>query len=379
MAGIYIHIPFCKQACYYCDFHFSTNLKAIEEITDSISRELEWQKDYLGREQVNSIYFGGGTPSLLNQDQLEQLFKSVAEHYDLDEEREITLEANPDDVTREKTQLWLNLGVNRLSIGIQSFMDRYLGFLNRIHDSRLAVKSFEIARESGFGNINIDLIYGIQGMNNQEWQLNLKKAFDLDPEHISAYSLTIEEKTVFGNWVKKGKLEAPDENLSAEQFEILLKKSEENGFRQYEISNFAKPGYFSLHNTGYWQSNKYLGVGPGAHSYNGKSRQFNIRNNALYLKSIKNGKIPFDKEVLSMEDQYNEYLMTNIRTEWGCDLKAIKKKYKINMQENFKDSLEQMKKNGFIEINGDRLFLTKKGKLLADEITAELFLNSYER
>lgn len=320
MAGLYLHIPFCAQACHYCDFHFSTNLRTRSEIVDALRKELGMQQHYLQNEPLATIYFGGGTPSLLDARELEAIFSSIREHFTVEQSAEITLEANPDDLTPQRLESFRNLGINRLSIGIQSFDDDVLKFLNRSHNSQAASQCVIRARQAGFNNISVDLIYAIPGQNDSAWTENIRQAIGLQPNHISSYSLTIEEKTVFGKWSSKGTLNAVSDDIAAVQFETLMTILEKEGFDHYEISNFARPGFQSQHNSSYWRQQKYLGIGPSAHSYNGESRQFNISNNTAYQKAIQTGKIPFEREVLTVEDRINEYLLTGLRTSWGCDL-----------------------------------------------------------
>lgn len=373
MAGIYFHIPFCKQACYYCDFHFSTNLSLKQELLSALARETEMQRSYL-REPIDTIYFGGGTPSLADPAEIGMLLNKVRSVFDVAPDAEITLEANPDDLTPSKLHGFRNEGVNRLSIGIQSFEERVLRFLNRAHDSVAARNCIPLAREAGFSNISMDLIYAIPGQSFAEWKDNVLEAIRLEPEHISAYSLTIEEKTVFGNWSAKGKLVAVGDDLSAEQFDLLITLLETAGYEHYEISNFAKPGFRSRHNSSYWKQEKYLGIGPSAHSYDGESRQFNVANNYQYVSAIREGKVPCTIEHLSRTDQVNDYLLTTLRTSWGTDLARLRDQMNYDLLSSRSAYIEELLRNGYAIVAKDHLVLTRKGKFLADKISSDLFL-----
>jgi oxygen-independent coproporphyrinogen-3 oxidase len=373
MAGLYLHIPFCKQACYYCDFHFSTQKDARQEMVEALCAELALQKNYLENEKVETVYFGGGTPSLLTQKQLDVLFHSIRNNFSVSP-GEITLEANPDDLSESNLRSLKESGINRLSIGIQSFDDATLKFLHRAHSSHDALASIELARKVGFTNLSLDLIYSIPGQGDQLWKKNIERAIALGPEHISAYSLTIEEKTVFGNWRKKGKLIPQHDDVAATQMEILIDMLGKAGYEQYEISNFCKPGFFARHNSSYWQQKKYLGIGPSAHSYNGHSRQFNLANNPLYIQSIEKGVVPSQLEVLSAANKINEYLLTSLRTKWGCDLTYLANTLSYDLLSEQKENIESLLKNGFLERKENLLLLTHKGKMLADKITGELFV-----
>jgi oxygen-independent coproporphyrinogen III oxidase len=374
MAGIYIHIPFCKKACHYCDFHFSTQLSVKEKLVKAIVREIEIQKEYLEGEEIKTIYFGGGTPSILSSIEIYSILSCIQSNFSIDANAEVTLEANPDDLSKERLFELRAIGINRLSIGIQSFDDEVLRFLNRAHSTSKAIKSIEDARHVGFTNISLDLIYSIPNQSLANWLKNIGVAVSLLPEHISAYSLTIEEKTVFGNWLKMGKLVAVEEDPSAKQFEVLMETLESHGFEQYEISNFCKPGYKSKHNSSYWDQQNYLGVGPSAHSFNGSSRQFNVRNNSVYIESIEKNKVPFEKEILTRENKINEYIMTNIRTSKGIAGEYLKNNFRFDFGDVFKNKIESLQNQKLItELDGQHI-LTKKGKLVADQIALDLFL-----
>lgn len=374
MAGLYIHIPFCKQACHYCDFHFSTNTDRVDEMVQAIAREIYLQKDYLQQPQLDSIYLGGGTPSLLSGSQLDQLMRSIHEQFSLAEDSEVTLEANPDDLTATKLEELKSVGVNRLSIGVQSFDDKALRFMNRSHDSVAAMAALANARQAGFNNISLDLIYAVPGQGKRVLEDNIARALDFAPEHISTYSLTIEEKTVFGNWFRKKNLIPVDESVNAEEYELLMNKLTDAGYEHYEISNFGKPGFIARHNTNYWRQEPYLGVGPSAHSYNTTSRQFNVKNNAGYLKAIKLDQVPFEKETLTREEKVNEFILTTLRTQWGCNADQLTNDFEFDLMAEKKKQLQLMIDNNLIGVKQNIITLTSKGKLLADQIAADLMV-----
>ncbi len=380
MPGIYIHIPFCKQACHYCDFHFSVSLNKKDDFIKTLLKEVELQRDYfstpspLERAGVRSIYFGGGTPSLLSSDEIKKILDEISKFHEIDNDAEITLEANPDDLSDEKLKSLKTSGINRLSIGVQSFSNKDLKFMNRAHSSKQSLESIISAQDAGFNNITIDLMYGMQTLTNEQWIENLEIAFGLDVQHLSCYSLTVEPRTALADFIKKGKVPPADEIKSAEQFEILMQLAAENGFEQYEISNFAKDKKYSLHNSNYWRNEHYLGLGPSAHSYNGVSRQWNIANNALYIDSINKNKIPFEIEELTNAQRYNEYILTSLRTMWGCSLGVISSEFGDGAAEHFKKSVVEFIDNGWIEKTETIFILTKTGKFFADKIASELFL-----
>lgn len=374
MAGLYIHIPFCKQACHYCDFHFSTNQGTKTILAQAIASELKLQSDYLRGELIETIYFGGGTPSLLSDKELEIIFSAIYTNFQLATAPEITLEANPDDLTRQKLVELKSMGVNRLSIGIQSFDDTVLTFFNRAHSATEALQCVALSREVGFDNLSLDLIYSIPGQDLTGWKKNIEQAISLQPEHISAYSLTVEDKTVFGHRQKKGTLKPLEERESIENFEVLIDSLVLAGFEQYEISNFCKPGYYSKHNSSYWKQKKYLGVGPSAHSYNFESRQSNINNNSQYTKSINSGTVPCEIEILNKENKINEYIFTTLRTQWGCDIEYLKKELGYDLLQS--KVLKMLLEKQFINLENKVLTLTRSGKFLADQIALDLFVLS---
>lgn len=374
MSSLYIHIPFCKKACYYCDFHFSTNLQLKSAMVEAITKEIELRKDYLGTQALETIYFGGGTPSLLEENELAQIFQSIHQFFSLAPNIEITLEANPDDLQAASLAHWQKVGVNRLSMGVQSFNDAHLKFLNRIHTGQAAHDTIKMAQDQGIDNISIDLIYAIPAPSHEIWEKDLALTTSLGIPHLSSYCLTIEEQTAFGVWLKKDMIQPIDEDFAAEQFEIMIQHFEQNDYEHYEISNFARDGKYSKHNTNYWKKGNYLGIGPSAHSYNQFSRQFNIRNNARYIKALNEGRVPGEIEYLSQTDQVNEFIMTNLRTSWGCNLEEIHKKYNINLWKSHEEILHNYLRQGLVIHEEGVLYLTRKGKLFADIISSDLFV-----
>jgi oxygen-independent coproporphyrinogen-3 oxidase len=378
MAGIYIHIPFCKQACHYCDFHFSTNQQSRKDLVESIVKEIHLQRSYLRGEDIQTIYFGGGTPSLLIPEEVSLILHAIDSTQNVIKSPEITFEANPDDLTPIRLAEYFDVGVNRLSIGIQSFHSEILTFLNRAHDAASAITTFQMARKAGFKNISIDLIYAIPGEREEQWAEDIRRAIELNPEHISCYSLTIEEKTVFGKWSVAGKIKPTDEEIASRHLEMLMVELESAGYEHYEISNFAKPGFYSKHNSNYWKEEMYLGIGPSAHSFDGASRQSNISNNSLYVKSIHQGVIPSEREVLSSANKINEYILTTLRTSWGTDLEKMRRVYNYDLRKENNEYLSTLLENGMVVLHADVLTLTRKGKLLADKISSDLFVLDHD-
>lgn len=374
MAGLYIHIPFCKQACYYCDFFFSTNQEQRSTLSLAIASELSMQKGYLGGERLETIYFGGGTPSILLPEELDEILSAVHANFSIANQAEITIEANPDDLTKEKVEYLFRAGINRLSVGIQSFDDNILKSLNRAHDNRMAKGCIELAQTAGFKNISVDLIYAIPGLTDFAWEKDVREAVALQPQHVSSYSLTIEEKTVFGKWTKQGKMKRLDDDVAAHQLNLLIDILEGEGYEQYEVSNFSKPGFQSNHNSNYWRNKKYLGVGPSAHSYNGESRQYNVSNNAMYSRSISQNKVPFTQEVLTREDKINEYLLTTLRTCWGADLNILREQFLFDILSESNDYIKSLQQSGFAIIENNILRLTRQGRFHADKIASDLFV-----
>jgi oxygen-independent coproporphyrinogen-3 oxidase len=374
MAGLYIHIPFCKQACYYCDFFFSTNQEQRSLLARAIASELAMQKNYLAGEELETIYFGGGTPSILLEEELDIILNGAHANFSIATQPEITLEANPDDLTKEKIEYLFRSGINRLSVGIQSFDNAVLKSLNRAHDNRMAKGCIEDAQTAGFKNISIDLIYAIPGRSDDAWENDIREALALQPQHVSSYSLTIEEKTVFGKWTKQGKMKRLDDDVAARQLNLLIDVLESEGFEQYEVSNFSKPGFQSRHNSNYWRNKKYLGIGPSAHSYNGDSRQYNVSNNAMYLRSINQHKVPYTLEKLSREDKINEYLLTTLRTCWGADLNILREQFSFDILNESSDYIKNLQNSGFVVIEENILRLTRQGRFHADKIASDLFI-----
>ncbi|MDB5264053.1 MAG: coproporphyrinogen oxidase [Adhaeribacter sp.] len=374
VAGIYIHIPFCKQACHYCDFHFSTSLRHKGSVVAAICQEITLQQNYLPNQVIQTIYFGGGTPSLLTGEELLQIFDSLHRCFTIAPDAEITLEANPDDLTRAKLQELAASPVNRLSVGLQSFQEEHLQRMNRAHNAAEALNAVKYAQDAGFTNITTDLIYGIPAPSHDLWQDDLSKLFSLQVQHVSCYALTIEEKTALGRWTKKGSFKPSEDEFVAEQFEILVSRMQANGFTQYEISNYCQPGYESKHNSNYWRGVHYLGLGPSAHSFNGFSRQYNVANNAKYLNALAQNQLAFDREELTVVDQANEYLLTSLRTSWGCDLGRLRRQFGVDLATRQQVYLAELQQKEYILIRDEVLYLTDKGKLLADQITLDLFL-----
>jgi oxygen-independent coproporphyrinogen-3 oxidase len=377
MSGIYIHIPFCKQACHYCDFYFSTSMKKKEEMVLALVKELEFRKDEFQNEVVETIYFGGGTPSVLSIDDIRFLIDAVYQNYQVVEHPEITLEANPDDLNTEIIIQYANSPINRLSIGVQSFFEDDLQLMNRAHNSEEAKRCLAVATQH-FDNISIDLIYGMPNMNNKKWLKNIETALSFNISHISCYALTVEPKTALYKMIKSGIISNLDDDLAQQHFHILIDKLQENGFVHYELSNFGKPNYFSKNNTAYWLGKKYIGIGPSAHSFNGKSRSWNVSNNSIYLKAIADNKVPSEIEILSKTDQYNEYIMTGLRTIWGVSLERIETEFGTNYLEYLQQQAEKHISDNLLEVENNILKTTKKGKFLSDGIASDLFLLNLE-
>lgn len=375
MAGIYLHIPFCKQACNYCNFHFSTSLGLKDDMIAAIGKEAELQRSYLEGQTIETVYFGGGTPSLLKADELMRLWGSLERHFPAIDLKEVTLEANPDDLSPAYLKALRSTPVNRLSIGIQSFQDKDLRYMNRAHNTREADYAVKAAQDAGFDNISIDLIYGTPTMTDQEWRANMQAAIALQVYHISSYALTVEPRTALAHAISKGKSREPDNSQAAAQFEQLMETLTLTGYDHYEISNFALPGKYALHNTNYWRGKHYLGLGPSAHSFNTESRQWNVANNPAYLKSIlTEGKVPFEKEFLSPEDRFNEYLMTSLRTMWGADLDYITGNFGADACTRLLQEAETFTDKGWLQVAESHMILTAAGKLFADRIASELFV-----
>ena len=381
MSGIYIHIPFCKQACHYCDFHFSTSMKKKDEMVLALAKELQLRKDEFQFDAeipcIETIYFGGGTPSVLNVEDIQLLIDTVRQNYPVSQNPEITLEANPDDLSEENLKAFASIGINRLSIGIQSFFEEDLKLMHRAHDSAQAKKCLELATRY-FDNISLDLIYGIPGMTNKRWQQNIETALSFGIPHISSYALTVEPKTALNKLIQTGKVDAPKDEVAQEHFMILVETLEAKGFLHYELSNFGKENYFSRNNSAYWLGKKYLGIGPSAHSYDGVSRSWNVANNVLYLKAIQYGELPREVELLSQEDRYNEYIMTGLRTIWGVSLIRIEQEFGTDYLNYLKQQSQKFIHDGLLIITDGILKPTLKGKFLTDGIASDLFYLNLE-
>ena len=377
MSGIYIHIPFCKQACHYCDFHFSTSLKKKDEMILALVKEIEMRKSEFQDEVVETIYFGGGTPSRLQIADLRLQIDSIYQNYMVTENPEITLEANPDDLSIDYLIELSKIGVNRLSIGIQSFFEDDLKMMNRAHNSAEAKKCLEEATKY-FDNISIDLIYGIPGMSNEKWIQNIEMALAYKVPHISSYALTVEPKTALHSFIQKQLIPQPDEEVAQEHFQILVEKLTENDFIHYELSNFGKENYFSKNNSSYWLGQKYIGIGPSAHSYDGQKRGWNVSNNSVYMKSILENKLPMETEILSKTDRYNEYIMTGLRTMWGVSLERIEKEFGKTYLDYLNRQAARYIEDHLLFIDDDILRTTQKGKFLSDGIASDLFLLNLE-
>ncbi|UOG74851.1 radical SAM family heme chaperone HemW [Hymenobacter tibetensis] len=376
MSGLYLHIPFCKQACHYCDFHFSTSMGLKSRFVDALVQELALRADYLGPQAtLETIYFGGGTPSLLTAAELNHIFEAIHRHFRVAADAEITLEANPDDLTAAKVQELKASPINRLSIGLQSFHEPHLRLMNRAHSALESTAAVQLAQAAGFENISVDLIYGVPAPDHRIWAQDLAQVFTLEVPHLSCYALTVEPDTVFGRQLKKGAFRPPPDEFVARQFEMLLTELARHGYEQYEISNFCRPGRESRHNSAYWRGVPYLGVGPSAHSFNGVSRQHTLANNPQYVAAVlERHEVPTTVEQLSATDRANEYLMTSLRTARGTDLRHLRLALGVDLPGQRAEYLRYLEQNGWATLSADEvLILTDKGKLLADQITLELF------
>lgn len=383
MSGLYIHIPFCRQACHYCNFHFSTSLKYKDEMVAAIAAEIKLRKDYLPKRPLRSIYFGGGTPSLLGEDDLKLLFATIEECFVIAKDVEVTLEANPDDISPLRLLQWRNTPINRLSIGVQSFAEADLRYMNRAHTAGEAEQCIQMAQIAGFSNLTVDLIYGTPGLSDATWYDNVHKLIKANIPHISCYALTVEPQTALAYQVDKGISLPVNDEQAARQYELLMQWLESAGYLHYEISNFAKPGKLAVHNGNYWQAEPYLGVGPSAHSFNGDSRQWNKANNATYMKiiqAVENGSPSnelsgslYEEEILSPADRYNEYIMTGLRTNWGVDADRLEETFKEHFLERIYKYIDDEK----VFVNKTIFTLSKEGRLLADRIASDLFYLKY--
>ncbi|RED25252.1 oxygen-independent coproporphyrinogen-3 oxidase [Flavobacterium cutihirudinis] len=371
MSGIYIHIPFCKQACHYCDFHFSTSMKKKDEMVLALAKEIAMRKNE-NEIEIETIYFGGGTPSVLSNDEINFLISEVYKNYKVVENPEITLEANPDDLSTERILKISKSPINRLSIGIQSFYEEDLKMMNRAHNSAEAKKCLEEATKY-FDNISLDLIYGIPGMSDEMWRQNIQTALDFGIPHISSYALTVEPKTALSKLIQTGKIAEPQDEVASNHFMILVEMLQKNGFIHYELSNFGKENYFSKNNSAYWLGKKYIGIGPSAHSYDGEKRGWNIANNSLYIKSIQNDELPLETEILTISDRYNEYIMTGLRTIWGVSLERIENEFGLEYLDYLQKQAQKFLNDDLLFIENDILKPTPKGKFLTDGIASDLF------
>jgi len=377
MSGIYIHIPFCKQACHYCDFHFSTSMKKKEEMVLALAKEITIRKNESQGETIETIYFGGGTPSVLTNDEIIFLISEVYKNYRVAENPEITLEANPDDLSAERILELSKSPINRLSIGIQSFYEEDLKMMNRAHNAAEAINCLQEATKY-FDNISLDLIYGIPGMSDEMWKQNIETALSFGIPHISSYALTVEPKTALSKLIQTGKIAAPQDEAASNHFMVLVETLQQNGFIHYELSNFGKENYFSKNNSAYWLGKKYIGIGPSAHSYDGEKRGWNIANNSLYLKSIENNELPIETEILTKSDRYNEYIMTGLRTIWGVSLERIETEFGLEYLNYLKKQSQKFLSDDLLSVENKILKPTLKGKFLTDGIASDLFYLNLE-
>ncbi|MGC5746081.1 radical SAM family heme chaperone HemW [Chryseobacterium sp. NFX27] len=372
---IYIHIPFCKQKCSYCNFHFSTSLNFKDEMIRAMKTEIRLRKDELQNKSLKSLYFGGGTPSILSADEINSLIDEVLKYFSFDSDIEVTLEANPDDLDKSFLKQLTQSPVNRLSIGTQSFFEEDLKLMNRAHNASEAEDSIKRAQDFGFENLSIDLIYGSPTSNMEIWKENLNKTIALEVPHISSYALTVEPKTALENWISKGKVASPREEEQNNEFYYLSDFLKDNGFEHYEVSNFAKPGFYSRHNSAYWKYKEYLGIGPSAHSYNGFDvRSWNIANNLQYIKKLDAGILAKEEELLSQQDQFNEMIMIGLRTIWGVDLESLKNKFNDQILEHFQNEIKSKIEEGILITENNHLKIPEKHWFMADGIASDLFL-----
>ena len=372
MAGIYVHIPFCKQKCSYCDFHFSTSLKHKSNLINALTTEIVARKEQLSAE-INTIYFGGGTPSLLTNNELRMVVEAIYKNYNVANNIEFTLESNPDDLTLQKIKDLKNLGVNRLSIGVQSFFDEDLIFFNRAHCAKQAEQSILMSQDHGFENITIDLIYNTPTLTMQKWESNLDKIWQLSIPHLSAYTLTVEPNTILHHRVMTNQTIMPSDEQAIEQFKLLVQKTKNLGLTQYEVSNFGKTGYFSQHNSNYWKGEEYLGIGPSAHSYTGNKRWWNLANNNRYINALETGEIYFEEELIDERTAFNEYILTRLRTIWGIDMAYLRANFNKTFNDHFEKELQPYLNSSYIEQQNNKIVLTNEGIMIADKITADLF------
>lgn len=375
MPGIYIHIPFCKKACHYCDFHFSTSLQYADEMVDSICKEIILKKDRI-KGSVGSVYLGGGTPSILSQQHLQKIFDTINHIFTVDSNAEITIETNPDDLTAQKLKELRQLPVNRFSVGIQSFYNEDLVWMNRAHNAEEAESCIKRSQDAGFENLTLDLIYGYPLLTDAKWLNNIAKAIELQVPHISAYALTVEPKTALAHAIKTRKQLPVSDNQSAAQFVILMDQLRNAGFEHYEISNFALPQKYAIHNTNYWKGVDYLGIGPSAHGFDGQNRYHNPASNALYMQQLNSNQLPEMVEELSLNDRFNEYIMTSLRTMWGIDLEKINADFGKDFSSETAHNIAQLDNKDWLIMEGTTVRLSPEGKLFADHIASALFVLS---
>jgi len=373
MAGMYIHIPFCKQACSYCNFHFSTSTKNREKLVDAICNEIAARQEYLQDKQLKTLYFGGGTPSMLSQFELESIFNSLSKHYDISELEEVCLEANPDDLSSEKLNELKQFPINRFSMGIQSFQQEDLDFMNRAHTAAEGTAAIKRAQDAGFENLNVDLIFGIPTSNLKKWEKNLQKFFGLNVPHLSSYALTLEEKTAYWSWVQKGKVKAPNEEELAAQYQLLQTYISNESWEHYELSNYCKEGYRAVHNTNYWTGKHYIGIGPSAHSYNGISRRWNLSNNVRYFATDPKSDEYFEKEILKEKDRYHELLINRLRTKMGIDLDEMKEDFSIAVLTHFQEAVKSIE--DYLQLEKDAIRIKEQYWLTSDHILRKLMLD----
>ncbi|PCJ27705.1 MAG: coproporphyrinogen III oxidase [Flavobacteriales bacterium] len=372
MAGIYIHIPFCKQSCSYCDFHFSTSLKHKKDLIQALVKEIKAKKSHFKKE-INTIYFGGGTPSLLGKNELKTIVDVLYKNYSIADKTEFTIECNPDDLSIDKLKILKEVGVNRLSIGVQSFDNDELKFFNRAHNAAEAESSIKRSQDAGFSNITIDLIYGSPILTEDVWLMNLQKVKDFDVPHLSAYSLTVEPKTALAHQIKAGETPVLSDDKMIAQFKTLIQKTAAFGMIQYEISNFGKEGFYSQHNSNYWKGEEYLGIGPSAHSYIGNKRFWNVSNNIKYINALKNNEAYYNEETIDEKTAYNEYVLTRLRTIWGIEKNYIKHNFNSKINQHFQREIQPYLNSSYIHQQNDKVVLTDNGILIADKITSDLF------
>jgi oxygen-independent coproporphyrinogen III oxidase len=376
LPGIYIHIPFCKQACHYCNFHFSTSLQQKQAFIEALIKEISLSPSLERGEEtgiINTLYFGGGTPSILTIDELKIIFEALQKRFVFSDDIEITLEANPDDISDEKLLQWKQIGINRFSIGIQSFLEEELQWMNRAHTAAESLNCIDKIKAAGFSNFSVDLIYGSPLLSDDDWRKNVATVIEKNIPHISCYALTVEPKTALDKMIALHKKAPVDAEKQAQQFLLLMQWMQEAGYEHYEISNFAKPGFRSRHNSSYWSGEKYYGFGPSAHSFDGKSRRWNVANNALYIQSLQKDSIPFEEEILTATQQLNEYIMTSLRTAEGINSGMIKAKFGEDKSSKIKVASSKYESSGKLKFNNEHIILTNEGKLFADGIAADLF------